>query len=330
MKSTYTLQRMNGGAWKGLAGLLLLAAAVFIGSLLVGSVELSPARILAALLGSGDSVARSVALAVRLPRTLAAFGVGSLLALAGVLLQALFRNPLADPFVLGVSGGAAVGALLAMIAGAAVLTIQGSAVAGAVVAVVIVHLLARSGGTSRLLLTGVVLASACGAIVTVLLSIADASRLRGMVFWLAGDLEWALDPWASALTALFAVAFAVLLARPLNVLAAGELRARSVGMRLEAWRSFVFVGCAALTAVAVVSAGTIGFVGLITPHIVRLAFRTSDHRVVAPASALLGGTLLAIADVGARTVIAPAQLPVGAIMALVGAPLFIALLRRRG
>ncbi len=321
---------MSGGAWKGLAALVLLAAAVFAGSLLVGSVDLSPARVLAALLGSGDSVARSVALAVRLPRTLAAFGVGSLLALAGVLLQALFRNPLADPFVLGVSGGAAVGALLAMMAGAAMLTIQGSAVAGAVIAVVIVHLLARGGGTTRLLLTGVVLASACGAIVTVLLSVADASRLRGMVFWLAGDLEWAVDPWASALTALLAVAFAALLARPLNVLAAGELRARSVGMRLEAWRSFVFIGCAVLTAVAVVNAGTVGFVGLITPHIVRLAFRTSDHRVVAPASALLGGTLLAGADMAARTVVAPTQLPVGAIMALVGAPLFIALLRRRG
>jgi len=320
---------MSGGAWKGVTALLLLAAAVFIGSLLVGSAQISPARIFAALLGSGDSVARSVALAVRLPRTLAAFGVGSLLALAGVLLQALFRNPLADPFVLGVSGGAAVGALLAMMMGAALLVIQGSAVIGAVIAVVIVHLLARSGGTTRLLLTGVVLASACGAVVTVLLSIADASRLRGMVFWLAGDLEWAVDPLASALTALFTVAIAVLMARPLNVLAAGELRARSVGMNLEAWRTFVFVGCAALTAVAVVSAGTIGFVGLITPHIVRLAFRTSDHRLVAPASALLGGTLLACADVAARTVVAPTQLPVGAIMALIGAPLFIALLRRR-
>ena len=330
MKSISTFHRMSGSAWKGLAALALLAAAVFSGSLLVGSAELSPARILAALLGSGDSVARGVTLAVRLPRTLAAFGVGSLLALAGVLLQALFRNPLADPFVLGVSGGAAVGALLAMIAGAAMLTIQGSAVAGAVVAVVIVHLLARSGGTTRLLLTGVVLASACGAVVTVLLSVADVSRLRGMVFWLAGDLEWAVNPWASAITALFAVAFAILMARPLNVLAAGELRARSAGMRLEAWRSFVFVGCAALTAVAVVSAGTVGFVGLITPHIVRLAFRTSDHRVVAPASALLGGTLLACADVAARTVVAPRQLPVGAIMALFGAPLFIALLRQRG
>lgn len=330
MKSIPTLHRMSGGAWKGLAGLLLLAAVVFIGSLLVGSAGLSPQRVLAALLGSGDSVARSVAVAVRLPRTLAAFGVGSLLALTGVLLQALFRNPLADPFVLGVSGGAAVGALLAMIAGGAVLAVQGSAVAGAVAAVVIVHLLARSGGTTRLLLTGVVLASACGAVVMVLLSVADVSSLRGMVFWLAGDLEWAVDPWASAVTAVLAVALAVLMARPLNVLAAGEMRARSVGMKLEAWRSFVFLGCAGLTAVAVVSAGTVGFVGLITPHIVRLAFRTSDHRVVAPASALLGGTLLACADVAARTVVAPRQLPVGAIMALVGAPLFIALLRQRG
>jgi iron complex transport system permease protein len=312
-----TSHRLHGGAWKGLALLLLLAAAVFVGSLLVGSAELSPVRVLAALLGSGDSIARSVTLAVRLPRTLAAFGVGSLLALA-------------DPFVLGVSGGAAVGALLAMMAGAAMFVIQGSAVAGAVVAVVIVHLLARSGGTTRLLLTGVVLASACGAFVTVLLSVADASSLRGMVFWLAGDLEWAVDPLASALTAVLAVALAVLLARPLNVLAAGELRARTVGMNLQAWRSLVFVGCAGLTAVAVVSAGTVGFVGLVTPHLVRLAFRTSDHRVVAPASALLGGTLLACADVVARTAVAPRQLPVGAIMALVGAPLFIALLRRRG
>jgi len=322
-----TSHRVHGGA---LVILVLLAAAVFLGSLLIGSAELAPGRVLAALLGSGDSVARSVTFAIRLPRTLAAFGVGSLLALAGVLLQALFRNPLADPFVLGVSGGAAVGALLAMIAGATMLAIQGSAVMGAVVAVVAVHLLARSGGTSRLLLTGVVLASACGALVTVLLSVADASSLRGMVFWLAGDLEWAVNPWASALTALVAVALAVLLARPLNVLAAGELRARSVGMNLEVWRSFIFLGCAALTAVAVVGAGTVGFVGLVTPHIVRLSFRTSDHRVVAPASALLGGTLLACADVAARTVVAPRQLPVGAITALVGAPLFIALLRRRG
>src|SRR5690348_11530325 len=180
---------LDTGRLKGHPVLVALAAVVCLASLLNGGSGISARQAIAALLGAGDEAARSVMMEVRLPRLLAAFGVGGLLALAGVLLQALFRNPLADPFVLGVSGGAAVGALLAMIAGATMLAIQGSAVAGAVVAVVIVHLLARSGGTTRLLLTGVVLASACGAIVTVLLSVADASRLRGMVFWLAGDLE---------------------------------------------------------------------------------------------------------------------------------------------
>jgi iron complex transport system permease protein len=260
---------------------------------------------------------------------LAGFGVGGLLALSGVLLQALFRNPLADPYVLGVSGGAAVGALLAMIAGAAALVVQSAAAVGALGAVGVVYLLARGGGTPRLLLTGVVLASACGALVSVLLALADTSRVRGMVFWLAGDLEWATNPWLSAGTAFLAVGVALLVARPLNVLAAGELRARTLGLALEAWRSVLFLACAALTALAVVSAGTVGFVGLITPHAVRLSFGSSDHRIVAPAAALAGGMLLAGADLIARTVASPRQLPVGAIMALVGAPLFVALLRGR-
>jgi iron complex transport system permease protein len=316
-------------AWRGLAGLVALAAAVFLASLLVGSSGIGARRVAGALFGSDDDAARSVLTIVRLPRVLAAFGVGSLLALAGVLLQALFRNPLADPYVLGVSGGAAIGALLAMIAGAAAFSVQFAAVVGALGAVTIVYFLARGGGTPRLLLTGVVLASACGAVISVLLALADSTRVRGMVFWLAGDLEWAFSPWTSALAALAAIAVALAIGRPLNVLAAGELRARSVGLELEAWRSLLFFACAVLTAIAVVSAGTVGFVGLITPHAVRLTFRTSDHRIVAPASALLGGTLLALADLVARTIAAPRQLPVGAIMALVGAPLFIVLLRRR-
>ena len=317
-------------AWRGLAGLFVLAAAVFFASLLVGSSGIGARRVAGALFGSGDDAARNVLTIVRLPRVLAAFGVGSLLALAGVLLQALFRNPLADPYVLGVSGGAAIGALLAMIAGAAAFSVQFAAVVGALAAVTIVYFLARGGGTPRLLLTGVVLASACGAVISVLLALADSTRVRGMVFWLAGDLEWAFSPWTSALAALAAIVVALAIGRPLNVLAAGELRARSVGLELEAWRSLLFFACAVLTAIAVVSAGTVGFVGLITPHAVRLTFRTSDHRIVAPASALLGGTLLALADLVARTIAAPRQLPVGAIMALVGAPLFIVLLQRQG
>jgi iron complex transport system permease protein len=319
----------TGAPLTSLIVLIVLAAVVFAVALLTGSTGIGLKRGVAALMGSGDEATRNVIVAVRLPRVLAAYGVGSLLALCGVLLQALFRNPLADPYVLGVSGGAAVGALLAMIAGAAVIIVQSAAVAGALAAVAIVYLLARSGGTPRLLLTGVVLASACGALVSVLLALADSSRVRGMVFWLAGDLEWAVRPWLSAGAAIAAVAIAVFFARPLNVLAAGELRARTVGLALEAWRTLLFIACAVLTAIAVVSAGTVGFVGLITPHAVRLTFRTSDHRIVAPAAALAGGTLLAAADLAARTVAAPRQLPVGAIMALVGAPVFVALLRRR-
>lgn len=312
-----------------LMGLLLLALAVFIAALLIGTSGVPLHSALSALIGSGDEAARTVLLEVRLPRLLAGFGVGGLLAVAGVLLQALFRNPLADPYVLGVSGGAAVGALLAMLTSAAVIAIQGGAVVGALAAVSAVYLLARGGGTSRLLLTGVVLASACGAFISVLLAVADSSRVRSMVFWLAGDLGWAPSPTASILAAVASVVVAIAVARPLNVLAAGEMRARSVGLELEAWRPLIFIACATITSIAVVSAGTVGFVGLITPHAVRLLFRTSDHRIVAPAAAILGGTLLAAADLVARTIASPRQLPVGAIMALVGAPMFIVLLRNR-
>ena len=312
-----------------LGALALLAASVFFAALFIGTSGVSIGEAVQALTGGGGEAARSVIVEVRLPRLLAAFGVGALLALAGVLLQALFRNPLADPYVLGVSGGAAVGALLAMMAGAAAAFVQSAAIAGALCAVAAVYLLARGGGTPRLLLTGVVFASAGGALISVLVAVADASRVRSMVFWLAGDLGWSMHPWTSLLAALLAAALAFALARPLNVLAAGELRARSVGLELDVWRMVVFLACAALTAIAVVSAGTIGFVGLITPHAVRLMFRTSDHRIVAPAAALLGGTLLAAADLIARTAASPRQLPVGAIMAIVGAPLFIILLRAR-
>src|ERR1700676_4017870 len=310
---------LRPATWIRIGVLLALAMIVFCASLMSGSSGIGLGRALSVLTGAHDEAVRSVLLQVRLPRLLAAFGVGGLLALAGVLLQALFRNPLADPFVLGVSGGAAVGALCAMLAGCAALAVQGSAVAGALASVAMVYGLARGGGTARLLLTGVVIASACGALVSVLLALASGAQVRGMVFWLAGDLSWALSPRASLAAALLAAALALIVARPLNVLSAGELRARAVGLERETWRPLLFIACAILTAIAVVSAGTVGFVGLITPHAVRLIFKTSDHRIVAPASALLGGTLLALADLVARTVASPRQLPVGAIMALVGA-----------
>jgi iron complex transport system permease protein len=315
--------------WPRIAALSGLALIVALVSLLSGTAAIDVGDALDALAGGADETTRSVLLDVRVPRLLAAFGVGSVLALAGVLLQALFRNPLADPYVLGVSGGAAVGALLAMLAGFGVVFVQSAAVAGALTAVAIVYVLGRAGGVPQLLLTGIVMASACGAFVAILLALADSVRLRGMVFWLAGDLGWATSAVPGVVGALLAAALAFILARPLDVLAAGELRARSVGLDYERWRGAVILACAVLTSVAVVSAGTVGFVGLITPHAVRLLFRTSDHRIVAPMSALFGGTLLAAADLVARTIASPRQLPVGAIMALVGAPLFVALLRER-
>ena len=263
-----------------LAALGALAVLSFGASLLAGSADLPLGRSLAALWGSGDELANTIVRTIRLPRSLSAFAVGSLLALAGVLLQALFRNPLADPFVLGVSGGAAVGALGGMLLGLGLANLQWSATAGALLIGALVMLLGRGAELSRLLLSGVVLASACGALTTVLLAIADNGQLRGMVCWLAGELGWALHPARDLAAAGLALLAAVLFARALNVLSAGELR-------------------------------------------------SADHRLVAPGAALVGGALLCLADIASRTVAAPRQLPVGAITALIGAPVFLLLLRRR-
>jgi iron complex transport system permease protein len=240
----------------------------------------------------------------------------------------LFRNPLADSYVLGVSGGSALGALLALLLGGSLWFVQTSAAAGAVLATLLVLALARGGGTVRVLLTGVVLASACGALVTLVLVMADNGQLRGMMFWLAGDLGWAARPWAMAGGALLATLVVGLLARPLDVLATGETTAQSLGLDLTRWRMVIVILSGLLTAGAVIQGGTIGFVGMVVPHLVRLAFGTAAHRVVVPAAALAGGTLLAAADLVARTVAAPRQLPVGAIMALLGVPIFLALLRK--
>ena len=321
---------MAGSAHRRLCAAAVLLAAVLVISLslICGSSLSNPTTVLKVLVGGGDPLTRAVVLSLRLPRLLNALGVGSLLALTGVALQALFRNPLADPYILGVSGGAAFGAICALAAGLAALAVQGAAAAGALVTLVLVWALARQAGATRVLLTGVAVASVCGALVTLVLTGADESRVRGMVFGLAGDLSWDSHPALALGLAVLTVTAAVLLARPLNVLAAGDVRARSVGLDVGVWRGLVYGIAAVLTAIAVVSAGTIGFVGLITPHFARLLFRTHDHRIIAPAAAVLGGTLLALADLIARIVAAPRQLPVGAIMAVAGTPLFLILLRQ--
>jgi iron complex transport system permease protein len=233
--------------------------------------------------------------------------------------------------VLGVSGGAAVGALGLMLAGAAGLVVDIGAAAGAFGAMLLVFAVAHGAGgwtTTRLLLTGVVVAAGCGAIVSLLLSLSDDLRLRGMLFWLLGDFGYVRTPWWLLALGLAAIPACLLAARPLDALARGELQARLLGVPVRGLRIGIYVAASVLTAAAVTTAGSIGFVGLVTPHLVRLLVGSS-HRAVIPAAALAGGALLVVADLAARTIVAPRQLPVGALTALIGVPIFLWLMHRR-
>ena len=313
--------------------LLLLALAALLSLALAISTGSTPLRLdtlMAALFEGHDSVVRDVILELRLPRALNAFSTGGLLALAGVLMQVLLRNPLADPYVLGISGGAAVSALAAMLLGFGGLIVDWAAGTGALGATLLVFALAHARGgwtPQRLLLNGVVVASGCTAIVSLMLALGDETRLRGMLFWLMGDLSFAsFSP--AALCLLAAVGgLAIAGARSLNVLARGEVESQALGLALSPARIALFCATAALTATAVTTAGGIGFIGLVTPHLVRLV-AGANHRIVVPASILLGGTLLTLADTLARIAAAPRQLPVGALTALIGVPLFLILTRR--
>lgn len=311
--------------------LALTALAAFAVSLLSGSVALPPAEVWESLTARGEPLARMLVLDLRLPRTLTAFAAGGVLAMAGVLMQVLLRNPLADPFVMGVSGGAAVAALGAMLLGLSGLGVDAAAAAGALAATLLVFALAHVEGgwtPTRLLLTGIVLAAGASALVSMLLALGDETRLRGMLFWLMGDLSLNARPWSLLGLLAIALACALPVARQLNVLARGDLQARVLGAPVQALRIGIFVTSAVLTAGAVTTAGTIGFVGLVTPHLVRLMLG-SDHRLVLPAAAILGGTLVMVADWCARVLFAPRQLPVGAVTALIGVPLFLLLMRRQ-
>jgi iron complex transport system permease protein len=310
--------------------LSVLAVLSLILAISVGSTPLRLETAVGALLGDQDPVAREVILGLRLPRALNAFSTGGLLALAGVLMQVLLRNPLADPFVLGISGGAAVAALGAMLLGFGGLIVNWAAGTGALAATLLVFALAHARGgwtPQRLLLNGVVVASGCAAVVSLMLVLGDESRLRGMLFWLMGDLSFSqFSPVALALL-LIVGAFATAGARSLNVLARGEIESQSLGVALAPARIALFCATAALTATAVTTAGGIGFIGLVTPHLVRL-LAGSNHRIVVPGSILLGGALLTLADTLARVAVPPRQLPVGALTALIGVPLFLILMRR--
>ena len=308
-----------------LAALVALAA-----SLSIGSAGPAALKLWHGIAAGSDPLARSLVLELRLPRALTAFGAGALLALAGVCMQVLLRNPLADPYVLGISGGASVAALAAMLLGAGTIIVQGAAFGGALGATLLVFALAQGPGgwtPARLLLTGIVVAAGTGALVSLLLAAGDPTVLRSMVFWLMGDLSWAGSPATLLVLAALATPLGILGARSLNVLARGDVQAELLGVPVKPLRGTLFVAASALTAATVTHVGAIGFVGLVTPHLVRLVVG-SDHRRVVPAAALAGGTLVMVADLAARTLLAPRQLPVGALTALVGVPLFLILMRR--
>jgi iron complex transport system permease protein len=300
-------------------------------SLSLGSVSVSPTQLWQIATGGDAGVAGDVVLGLRLPRVLAAAACGGLLALAGALMQVLLRNPLADPYVLGISGGASVGALLAMTAGLTGALFELSAFAGALAAMALVFGLAHGEGgrtPTRLLLTGVIVSAGCGAAVSFMLTMANEQSLRGMLFWLMGDAGVAAPPAAALCTLAAGVLVCLPLARDLNLLARGDLTAQTLGVPVLRLRLAIYLIASALTAVAVTTVGAVGFVGLVVPHLMRLALG-NDQRRLLPASALAGATLLLLADTAARTLIAPAQLPVGVLTALLGVPVFLFLLHRR-
>lgn len=313
-----------------LIGALVLSVLSVLLALRAGSIGAGWSDVFRALGGQRDDTLAAVVRELRLPRALAAFASGGLLALAGALMQLLLRNPLADPYVLGVSGGAAVGALSAIFLGWAAWTVDLLAFAGALSAMLLVFGLARGDGSwtqSRLLLTGVIVAAGCGAVVVFMLVMTTDTRVQSMLFWLTGDVSGASRPWP-ALMVLVAGLFLVWpFARDLNVLARGELGARALGVSTRALRTGIYVLASLLTAVAVTLVGLVGFVGLIVPHLVRLLIG-NDQRVLLPAAVLAGGTLMTLADTAARTMVAPIQLPVGVLTAMIGVPVFLFLLIR--
>ena len=319
-----------------LALVLLLVGAA---ALFVGSAALSPGAVLAALTGrtGARSIESVVTLSIRLPRIAVAALAGGALAVAGVAFQALTRNPLAEPSVLGVSGGAAFGVVIGQsvglgfgVLGAAGLT--AFAFAGAVVAAGAVYLVAGAGRLSvqTLLLAGVIVGLFFASAITVVISFVDVNRLGGVIHWLLGNL--ATIPPASlglfALTAAAGLALVLPHARELNLLALGEEAAQQLGVDAERLKLQIFAGAALLTASVVAFAGPIGFVGLIVPHALRLLLGP-DNRLLVPAAFVGGGIFLLAADTVARSIVAPAELSVGVITSFCGAPFFVWLLRTR-
>ena len=320
-----------------LAGLLVAAALL---AAKTGPVPLSWSDLLRVLTdpGARESLPMQsrILFDLRLPRVLLGLLVGAALASAGTTFQALLRNPLADPYLLGVSGGAALGAVFVLTTGAgagAPLIVPLAACGGALVAVAAVWRLASGAGAlppTALILSGVVVSSFCSALVMFLTAVAPAGRVQGAMFWMMGSL--ASPPAgilpAVALVVVLGVGLAVICGPQLNALSLGEETAAYLGVDARRVRLRLFFAASIVTGAAVAAAGLVGFVGLVVPHALR-ALIGADHRLLVPASALAGAIVLVLADTVARSLLPPAEIPVGVVTALIGAPFFLVLLRRR-
>lgn len=319
-----------------IAALAAALVAALVAGVAFGAVLIPPQRVLGALLGGGDAVDTAIVVSLRLPRVLGAALVGAALAAAGALLQGMLRNPLADPYVLGTSAGASVGAVLGLLFGGALgfLVIPVLAFIGALLSVVIVWQLARVGGETpvvTLLLAGVVLSAFAGSITTLFLVASDRLQLRlsAVLGWLMGGIS--VVTWQQLAAAVLLVGLALtvsfLVAPRLDAISLGDDVAAGVGVDVERTKRIVLATSALLAAAAVSLAGLVAFVGLVAPHATRVLLGPAHARLV-PASALAGAAFLVWADLFARTALAPAELPVGVISGLVGAPFFFALLWR--
>ncbi len=331
--------------WLGMMGALVAASiAICILCLQFGATRVDLATLLSVITQlltagnievAGADTAATIMMHIRLPRVLMGFVVGGSLAAVGVTLQALLRNPLADPYVLGVSSGAALGAALAMLLGIGasmmllpVLPLCGFA--GGLLALLLIYRLAQSQGrlpVHSLLLAGVILNAILTALIMFITSIMEPNRSAGLMAWLMGSLTAPGYPALGVLVAYAVLVLALVMHKvhALNVLTLGEDTARSLGIETERVKKQLFVLTALLTGAVVSVSGMIGFVGMVVPHAVRLVVG-SDHRLLLPASALVGGMFLVISDTMARTILAPAEIPVGIVTALAGGPFFLYLL----
>ena len=319
--------------------LVLLLLVVMVGAALVGSERLPVGATLCSIFTAGSNacdlsvIQRAILLDVRLPRILLGATVGASLAAAGASYQALLRNPLAEPYLLGISNGAAVGTMIALVFfGAMEWSRPVMAFAGALSATFIVYKLARGrAGSSpeRLILAGVIVTTLLSSIIVFVTTLMDATRIRSFTFWLLGDLSGSTTRMlmVAIIAALVGVIILTINARSLNLMMLGERDAFDLGVEVERVRLVVFLAASLLVGASVASSGSVGYVGLVVPHLVRLSIG-SDNRLTIPAASLAGAAFVIVADSVARTVIAPRELPVGAITALIGAPLFIYLLRR--